>query len=170
MSDDTTFEGDYHDLPFGEQFLLWAMRQWVRGYQTSDRTQETLQKGFSLAGIGDGYLELDELMTVISYSATARIEVGCPYCKNISTDEQIFIGLFAALQRSEVAACRAFLSHWLPAAGIRLAQSPATRLAWRMARGGLTLRARVIAPSGKDQVGVTVTPQGDDQVAPVTLH
>ena len=171
MSDDARCEGEIEGLPFGEQFLLWTLRQWVAAYKEEDGAgHDALRTGFDLAGIADGYLAADELLTIVAHSATGSIDVRCARCPDISPDEQIFIGLIAALQRAEFAAARVMLSFWLAPAGVRRAQAPAGRLVRLMALGGLTLRPRRITGDG-----AAPTPAGDwppvgDRPAVPTVH
>ena len=145
MSDAETLDGELLELPCGEQFLIWALRLWVRAYKAKGNLHATLHKGFCLAGLEEGYRALDELLTVVSLSATTSIDVRCQHCGGISLDEQIFIGQIAALQRSDFAASRKLMGYWLAPAGVRLAETPAARLAHLMAVVGLTLRPRTIA-------------------------
>ncbi len=149
--------GEVGDLPFGEKFLLWALRSWVKAYMNQDDLYGALHKGFRLAGMDEGLPVLDELLSVVSASAATNIDVRCPRCTEISLDEQLFLGLMAALQRSDHAVAERLLGYWLPPAGIRMAHDSAARLAALMASRGLALRPRVIhrAPTAPAQdVGV----------------
>ena len=40
----------FADLPFGEQFMLWAMRLWARDRHNGTSDHATLRNGFKLAG------------------------------------------------------------------------------------------------------------------------
>ena len=146
MTDNALTQNRIADLPFGEQFLLWAIRHWVMAFTQQGDRHAMLHKGFRLAGIEEGYLAIDELLTIVSASATSRIEVRCPDCSTISNDEQILVGMIAALQRSDSREFAVLLGFWVAPAGVRLSLAPATRLASLMALGGLTLRRREITP------------------------
>ena len=144
MSDETTAEGDVEGLPFGERFLLWALRHWVKAYRTDGDVRGKLAQGFRLAGIHDGSPAVNELMTMVAVGAWTRIDVRCPLCASVSPDEELFLGLVASLQRDDAAAARRILSCWLTPAGVRLAEEPATRLAQLLLRGGALLRPRLL--------------------------
>ncbi len=147
MTDDVPARNEVLDLPFGEQFLLWAIRHWVVAFADGGNRHAMLKKGFQLARIDEAFPSMDELLTVISTSAKSRIEVRCPDYRGISNDEQLLIGMVAALQRSNVDGYAMILGYWLAPAGVRLAEAPATRLANLMAIGGLWLRRREITRS-----------------------
>ncbi len=170
MTVDRPAQYEVRDLPFGEQFLLWAIRNWVLAFvQRSDR-HSMLHKGFRLAGIEEAYVAIDELLTIVSSSATTRIEVRCPHNPGVSNDEQVFIGMIAALQRSDCDGSAELLAFWLAPAGVRLAQPPARKLADLMALGGLSLRLRTFGPAT-----TKTEPSGDrrpsiDPPARRTLH
>lgn len=159
------------ELPFGEQFLLWALRSWVKTYLNQGDLYATLHKGFRLAGMDEGFPALDELLTVVATSAAANIDVRCPRCAEVSLDEQLFIGLIAALQRANLAVAERLLAYWLPPAGIRLAQDSAARLAGHMADRGLALRPRVIhRDAGAQKAAAARWPQDGRAPASAVLH
>ena len=144
MRDKAPIADEFADLPFGEQFLLWAFRNWVKTYMNRGHLSGTLQRGFCLAGLADGYSSIDELLTIVATSATNGIDVRCPRCSEISIDEQLFAGLIAALQRNDQSLATGLLGSWLPPAAVRLALVPATRLADQMAQRGMLCRSRMI--------------------------
>ena len=170
MSNRTLRKNEIRDLPFGEQFLLWAIRLWVRSQKHKGDVYATLYEGFRLARLEEGYLIIDEMLTVIGTATTRSIDVRCPQCPGISMDEQTFIGLIAALQQSDFPAGARLLGCWLPPSGVRLALMPAARLARLMAVAGLALRPREImsAVAGKRLARETERP--DVQIKPRTLH
>ncbi len=170
MSKNAEPTNELSSLPLGEQFLLWALRNWVRAHKTDCHLHETLRRGFVVAGIEDGYLAIDELLTIIATSATTTIDVRCPRCGGISPDEQIFLGVIASLQRSDFASSSVLLGHWLAPAGVRIAQTPAGRLARSMTFAGLPLRrlpSNWRRPEPK-LAGENLRPR--DQVPPPTVH
>ena len=169
-SDDALPGCDFPDLPAGEQFLLWALRQWVTAYKTDDDQLATIRRGFALMGIPDSHLALDELLTVVAVSATTCIDVRCQHCDGISVDEELFIGLIAALQRDNHAEGRELLSHWLAPTAVRVAHAPAVRLARQMANVGLALRPRVMKRAARQHLGADGRPLPDAHPALPTLH
>ena len=171
MQDHVTARDEFPELPFGEQFLLWALRQWVRAFKSKGGPQETLRRGFRLAGIEAGHGALDELLTIVSLSATTSIDVRCPNCAGISVDERIFIATIAALQRSDFSESARLLGFWISPSGVRMAQTPAAQLAQLMAAGGLALRPRIIARADREEESASDRAEpGHHAATPPTLH
>lgn len=160
---------EFPELPFGEQFLLWAFRSWVKTFTNQGDLSGTLRKGFCLAGLEDGYSSIDELLTIIAASATTSIDVRCPHCSEISNDEQLFAGIIAALQRNDESLATGLLGYWLPPATVRLALDPATQIADQMARRGMLCRSRMIYRTKHSPVMNRMT-DTNDLPTTVTLH
>ena len=135
------FTSAFSDLPFGEQFLLWAVRLWVEGHQEGSSVHLTLQNGFKLAGAPDALAALDDLMTVIAVSATDSIDIRCPQCGQISIDEHTLMDVIAGLQQFGGAGSALFASR-LPATARRIGMDCAERLARNLAEAGLSIRPR----------------------------
>ena len=175
MHDDAPAGARYADLPFGEQLLVWALRLWVRGYMTQDSGDAedlpaALRRGFHQANLDAGYSLLDELLSIVSVSARARIDVGCPCCVGIGDDEQLFIAVIAALQRDDFPTGRRLLGYWLTASGVRLALAPALRLARLLTRRGLALRPRTILRPAEEREAAAAPRLPTVDPAPGTLH
>lgn len=168
MSNEQALDSERLALPCGEQFLIWALRLWVKAFKEKGNLHATLYKGFCLTGVEEGYFALDELLTVVSHSATTSIDVRCQNCGAVSTDEQLFIGQIAALQRADFATSRQLMGYWLDPASIRMAETPAVRLANLMTVADLTLRPRVIDPPTESLDEPNETP--DCGRAMSTLH
>ena len=170
MLEDKKLCGLVQDLPFGEQFLLWALRQWVKGNLSEVGAEATLHKGFRLAGVEEGYVALDELLTIVAHSARAPIEVPCPHCAGMTADEQVFLGLIAALQRLDLVAGRRLLGLLVADASVRLALPPAARLAQIMWFGRLVLRPRAVPPAARGRKAASAHPPSNGDPAPPTIH
>lgn len=140
MSDRTIEHDERHGLSVGERFLLWAVRLWVKNQKNGGESADTLYDGFRSMRLEEGYLLLDELMGIIATATTRSVDVRCPQCPGYSTDEQILIGVFIALQSADFRASARLLGVWLPPAAVRMAQRPAARIARLMNKGGLILR------------------------------
>ena len=139
MSDQTQTSEEIRRLPLGERFLLWAIRQWVRDLKTEDKCHATLRDGFQKVGIEEGYFVIDEWLSVIASTTTTCIDVRCPQCPGISTDEKTLIAVVAALQKADTSTSAALLETWLPPSVVWLAQRPAAQLARLMDGLGLVL-------------------------------
>ncbi len=140
ISERTVEHDEILGLTAGERFLLWAIRLWVKNQQSGGESAAKLYSGFRSMRLEEGYLFLDELMGIVGTTTTRSIDVRCPHCPGFSTDEQMLIGVFTALQNADFRASARLLGVWLPPAGVRMAQRPAARLARLMERSGLLLR------------------------------
>jgi hypothetical protein len=131
----------FMELPFGEQLMLWGMRLWMRGFRDGTPDQTILRTGFKLAGVPDAHPALDSLMTVITTAATETIDIRCPECRDISTDEHLLMDVIAGLQSpgsggSTLFACR------LPPTARRAGMELAGLLAAVFSGAGLRIRPR----------------------------
>jgi len=138
----------FNDLGFAEQLVLWAVRQWAKYRREDIDPAPLLTEAFTRARVAPAAPALDALLNVINETATRAIDVRCPNCAQVSTDELRLMGTIADLQRGNGGnrAIR-FLSTWMPAAAARCAQGPAASLAAALAEGGLHLRPRLAPPS-----------------------
>ena len=143
MPDEASSKNQFHNLPWSEMFLIWALRQWVETSRNGGEFHVMLREAFRLARIAEAYLPFDELLTVIKASAIEDITLGAPHCGSVTRDEWVFIGAIASLQRIEDEEYRRLLGLWLPAAGVRLAKPAAGRLARTLASSDLMLRRPV---------------------------
>ena len=128
------------ELPFGEQLMLWAMRLWMRDLRDGMPDQTILRTGFKLAGVPTAHAALDGLMTILT-TATGAIDIRCPQCPDISTDEHQLMDVLAGLQSpgrggSTLFACR------LPLAARRTGMELAGHLAAVFSGAGLMIRPR----------------------------
>jgi hypothetical protein len=92
------------DLPIGEQFVLWALRQWQCELSAWERdgafpvAESDLRDGFRLAGLLDALPEFAMAMDVILFGIGRAIEIHQPRCSTISRDEAVFIALCGLAQ------------------------------------------------------------------------
>lgn len=143
----STIPAEFPYLPFSEKLMLWAIRLWVLETREADKDQEALRHGFKLAGVPDAFFALDDFLCVISASATAQIDVGCPSCTKVSDDEHLLLGVISAWQQGHGKdQGTALLSSWLPLAAIRIIQDPASTLAHVLKCSGLIIRPRCGRP------------------------
>jgi len=87
------------DLPFAEQFLLWGIRIWVQAFNQGANSYETLGKGFCLAGAKGAHETRDDIMSIFVTSGHGVININCPQCSYITSDEHRIMGAVAAWQR-----------------------------------------------------------------------
>ena len=104
----------YSDLPFGEQLVLWGIRMWAKGLNEDTNISDILRQGFQLAGVQDAFGFIDSLMYVLATSGKGVIDVRCPGCSEISTDEHRLLGAIAIYQcEIDLADGDPYLSCWL---------------------------------------------------------
>lgn len=141
----------FADLPFGEQFMLWAMRLWARARHHGTSDHATLRDGFKLAGAPAAHGALDGLLTVITTAATGAIDIRGPHCRDISADEHHLMNVIAGFQRTGAAGSDLFARR-LPPTANRVGMERAKELAGALAKAGLNIRPRCPArPATKDQ-------------------
>ena len=84
-------------LGFSEQFLVWTIRAWVDGYRAGTGRAGLLREGFALAGASDGWLLVEELMSIVAASAKRPLDVRCLACKTLGDDEAPLLAAIAGL-------------------------------------------------------------------------
>lgn len=126
-------------LSFPEQFLVWSIRAWVDGHKSGTGRSGLLRDGFSLAGAADGWLLVEELMSIVAVSARRPLDFRCLACKTLGVDEAPLLAAVASLQREVAAPAVATCEDWLPPSAARVALKLLGRLARELARAGLRL-------------------------------
>jgi hypothetical protein len=87
------------DLPVGEQFVLWALRQWQSELKDWERNGafpaggSVLRHGFELAGLLDALPEFAMAMDAILFGLGRALEIHQPPCSAVSRDEAVLIAL-----------------------------------------------------------------------------
>jgi hypothetical protein len=92
------------DLPVGDQFVLWALRQWQCELRAWERDgafpagESGLRDGFRMAGLIEALPEFAMAMDVILFGIGRVLEIRRPPCSTISRDEAVFIALCGLAQ------------------------------------------------------------------------
>jgi hypothetical protein len=92
------------DLPVGEQFVLWALRQWQCELSAWERdgafpvAESGLCDGFRLAGVLDALPEFAMAMDAVLFGIGRALEIHRPKCSVISQDEAVLIALCGLAQ------------------------------------------------------------------------
>ena len=92
------------DLPVGEQFVLWALRQWQCELTVWERdgafpaAESGLRDGFRMAGLLVALPEFAMAMDAILFGIGRAIGIHRPPCSTISRDEAVFIALCGLAQ------------------------------------------------------------------------
>lgn len=132
----------FDDLPIGEQLTIWAVRIWARALQDAPTLHRNLHDAFKVAGIPEGYLAFDKVMTILSTTSDQGIAIGCTCCGGITDDEQVLLGLVAEFQGGSAATAHVVLADWLPTAAIRVAAEYISEYALLIKSQGLLVRLR----------------------------
>lgn len=161
---------EVQDMPFAEQFLLWALREWVYAFVGGYDRHDLLREGFLRLDLEEGYLALDKLLAIVSTAATHKIEVRCPKCSTASIDEQMIIGMLAAHQQAKHDLCVETFDGWLAPTAARIVRGPATELALGMRQCGLILRRREICPTETGPVSQKIALPARARVESRAIH
>lgn len=76
-----------HDLNPPEQFLLWAMRIWVRMAMNPQKARDLMVRAFAQVGAPAGAPLFHRFMMALTSSAARRISVRCPRSFAVLEDE-----------------------------------------------------------------------------------
>ncbi len=145
-------------MPFGEKFVLWAMRVWADAEHTQRDPHNMLCNGFKLAGAASAYPSLDSVMTVLQGASPHCVGVRLPPAADVSVGEQRVLGAIAALQNGGgQAAVDRYLGCWLPPAALRLIFGPLVSLTASLAQAGLFIRPRTGMDHEDTQAGPNYT-------------
>ena len=143
----------FHELPFAEQLIVWAMRLWVHGAKEEVEIHSTLVDGFEKANVTGGCTSLDRFMNVLAAGAIDTIDVRCRNCLNVSPDEHRILGVLAAWQCTGIGDdADTLLSKILTPTGVRIAQKPACDLAQSMKFAAMLIRPRRESTTSPDAI------------------
>ena len=129
----------FHDLSFPEQFLVWAVRMWLRASCQSPKLFQMLGEAFQVLGLPEAGQALDKGMCILSAGTERDLIFFGPESECLSSDECEFIRIISAYQAKDVQQAEAVLDTWLPLAGTRVAGAAYAEFASLMSRGGLSL-------------------------------
>ena len=136
-------EDAFLELSFGEQILLWGIRIWVSSYRNDSNAQNLLRLAYTHAGAPNAHTELDTMMEMITAAGYGVMDVRCPSCIKISTDEMRLMAAIAAWQHgSGQYDGDIYLEYWAKPATLRILRPAARTLAKALKEGGLLIRPR----------------------------
>ena len=149
----------FHDLSFSEQFVIWAIRMWMRASCQSPSLFQILGEAFQAIGLPEAGRALDKGMCILSIGTDREVMFFSPDNECLSRDECDFIRIIAAYQAKDTQQAEAFLGTWLPLAGTRIAGSAFSEFASHLATGGFSLiRAPKSATKPQNSVGIGRSP------------
>ncbi len=136
------------DLPVGEQFVLWALRQWHCELRAWERDgafpveQSHLRDRFRIAGLLEALPEFAMAMDVLLLGVGRALEIHQPCCSAISRDEIVFIALCGLAQADLGAPLAASLNAMLSPDAAEAVGARLTLFAAMLADAGLALAPR----------------------------
>lgn len=139
---------DFSDLPISEQFVLWAVRFWVKSNHQASALHLNLREGFRSVEMEEGYLMLDRIMTYLSTHASTEIILYYTCNKNISDHEHAILGVIAEFQTGDESNAQMVLSDWLPSSAVDDLGREFQEFAILLKANGLYIRERQWFPVG----------------------
>jgi hypothetical protein len=130
-------------LPLGEQFVLWALRQWQRevakwnAKQTLPEGGSVLQRGFDLARMRPALPHFAMLMDTVLCGLARPIEIHPPPAPILSPDEALLVALCGLAQGGLEGPLQACLSAMLPPESCRMATVQLKLFAVALGEAGL---------------------------------
>ena len=85
------------NLPLGERFVLWALRQW-RHDQALPTEGSPLHRGFQMAGLLAALPDFAIAMDAFLFGARRAMEIHLPTCSKVSRDEATVVALCGLAQ------------------------------------------------------------------------
>ena len=162
------------DLDTAECVLLLAIRWWVEAYREGEDPIPRLCRGLEPAGAPDAAFSVDGLMTVVAKTATHTVDIHCPRCPNLSSDEKHLLQAASLAQADEGhLAEKALRTTLLSAQGAEFALGPLEGLGQLFLQARLFLSRRRPFSTTEDRQALTEgQPPGDLRVLtpPRTLH
>lgn len=135
----TTFQS----LRFAEQFTIWSVRKWVEQMRAMPRNVSSIRQAFDESDVGAAFSAFDHFMRLVVSGARRQIEVNCPSCRVVSSDEEALLALVAALQAEDKITAYILLGEWLHPAAVRLAYDPVQFVADVFDDAGISLYAQI---------------------------
>ena len=129
----------FHHLSFPEQFLVWAVRVWLRASCQSPKLFQMLDEAFQVLGLTEAGQAFEKGMCILSAGTKRDLIFFGPESECLSSDEYEFIRIISAYQAKDTQQAEAVLDTWLPLAGTRVAGAAYAEFASLMSRGGLSL-------------------------------
>ena len=154
------------DLGAAEAFAVTVLRLWAAPYRQPDMPHPDWRLGFAAAGAEDGSEPFDALFRIVVGRALRALDVRCPRCQHVGTDEVAFLRMVRLLQNHRWSMAETILADWLPAEALGPALAQATLFATAIAAAGLALPAREDAVAA----GSNVIPFPQAAIASTAMH
>ncbi len=144
------FPAETAPLSEPERLALAALRLWLAAIRREDDPIAVLEPLFAGADIRDcAAASTDALMHIIARTARESVDLRCPHCPHLSTDEALLLHALGAAQRGEDRTAEAALLRLLHAPGASFAMAPLSGLAHFLAEADLRLPRRCPPEAGR---------------------
>ena len=139
----------FHQLRFSEQFILWAIRMWLRAYCRRSKQFAILHEAFDVLGISDAEKSFDNGMAIIAVGTRCDLLFLDVESQFVSQDEGDFLEMMAAYQTGNVVRAQARLDMWLPVSATRIAGTAFEEFAGILAGRGMPIGSQNGAYPGR---------------------
>lgn len=85
-------------MSLAEQLSLWGIRAWVGRRMQNQAPCAGFFRAFKLAGAPQAADHLADFMSLLSVTAQRCLEINCPKCPDVTTDEELLIAALTAAQ------------------------------------------------------------------------
>lgn len=126
------------DLPLGDRFVLWALRQWQHD-RALPREGSTLHRGFRIAGLLGALPDFAIAMDAFLFGARRAPEIHAPPCAALSRDEAVLVALCGLAQAGHDGPLLASLDVMMAPTASRVAAIRLKAFAVALAEAGLRL-------------------------------
>ena len=136
------------NLPVGERFVLWALRQWQQD-RALPAEGSTLHRGFQTAGLLDALPDFAIAMDAFLFGARRAMEIHRPTCSTVSRDEATLVALCGLAQSDHDGPMMASLAMLMVPTASRVAGIRLKAFAVALAEAGLRLAPAAGEPGAR---------------------
>lgn len=127
-------------LRTAELLAVATLRLWVAAHIDPEGGVPDWRDGLAAASLeAEPSLAFDDLLRLVAQEARRVLDVRCPRCQRLGSDEGRFLELVSLLQRGRPDQAMAILLDWLPPAVARFALLPAMVFAQALGDHGLVV-------------------------------
>lgn len=126
-----------------EKFLVTTLRLWAAPHREPGATHPDWCGGFRFARLpGSAAVAFDTLLRIVATSSMRPLDVRCPKCAHLGSDEGILLQMIGSLQRDRMDEAAGLLAEWVPPSACRIGLRHADDLAAAMQRHDLIIPHR----------------------------
>lgn len=137
-------------LDQAEHVLLGNIRHWVAAVRRAADPVPQLSQAMETQGVAAAALSIDMFLRIVGRTARHPVEVRCPHCARLATDEQTILHAARLAQGRDIRMAEEILRDaMLPPLGASFAMGPLEGLGRIFTAAGLILPSRSM-PAAKD--------------------